>query len=131
MSSTSGELTLLIADDNEKNLRLLQMTLKQLDCRLLVCKDGEEALKAYIAEKPDLVILDALMPKMDGFTVCRRMREHDLGKYVPIIISSAFYKGDVYEHEAAKIGADEFLPKPLSPQQLLHTVKNLLDREQG
>ncbi|MBI3924932.1 MAG: response regulator [Armatimonadetes bacterium] len=116
---------ILLADDNEKNRRLLEMTLKQ-KYELLICKDGEEALKAYIAEKPDLVILDALMPKMDGFTVCRRMREHGLEKRIPIIISSAFYKDDVYRNESEQLGADEFLPKPIKPADLLQTVERLL-----
>lgn len=120
---------ILLADDNEKNRRLLEMTLKKGNYELLSCVDGEEALKAYISQKPDLVILDALMPRMDGFTVCKRIREHDPQRRVPIIISSAFYKDDVYRNESEKIGADEFLPKPIKPAELLQIVRRLLGEE--
>ena len=119
----------LLADDNEKNMRLLEMTLKQENYQLLICRDGEEALKTYISEKPDLVILDALMPKMDGFTVCRKIREHKDSRHVPVIISSAIYKEDVYRNESENLGADEFLPKPIKPSQLLETVRALLARK--
>lgn len=122
------KIKILLADDNEKNLRLLQMTLKKEGYELLISMDGEEALKTFIKEKPDLVILDALMPKMDGFTVCKKMREHKMKKYIPIIISSAFYKQDTYKDESEKIGADEFVPKPIKPSHLIETVKKLLEK---
>lgn len=114
----------LLADDNDRNLRLLEMSLKKEGFELLLARDGEEALKTYISQKPDLVIMDALMPKMDGFTVCRRMREHDPAKRVPIIISSAFHKQDASQ----QLDADVFLPKPIKPAELLETVRRLLEQ---
>lgn len=117
---------ILLADDNPKNIRLLEMTLKQDGYQLLVAADGEEALKIFIREKPDLVILDALMPKMDGLAVCQKIREHVRERRVPIILSSAFYQGHAYESEKGKMGVDVILPKPVKPAELLQTVRDLL-----
>lgn len=118
------ETTILVADDDPQLLRLLQRNLGFEGYRVLTASNGQQALKQIEAHAPDLVLLDVMMPKMDGFTVCQRVRE---GSTVPIIMITA--RGQEQEKiHSLDLGADDYLTKPFSVDELLARVRALLRR---
>lgn len=117
--------TILVVDDNETLLRMLQRTLAYEGFQVLSAADGRAALRTIESHKPDLVILDWLMPEMDGITVVRRLR--GLADNIPILMLTA---RDAVEHrvEGLNSGADDYLVKPFAPDELLARVNALLRR---
>jgi DNA-binding response OmpR family regulator len=116
--------TLLVADDEPAVRRVLVMRLQMAGYRVICAEDGEEALTLFQNEQPDLVVLDVMMPKLDGFAVCRRLRAESC---VPIIFLSAL---DAIAERVAglDIGADDYLPKPFSPKELEARIATILRR---
>lgn len=118
--------TVVIADDDPQLLRLMARNLEFEDYEVLTASDGEVALEVIARHVPDLVLLDVMMPRMDGFTVCQRVREFSA---VPIIIVTA--RGQ--DHDKVKgldLGADDYLTKPFSIDELLARVRAVLRRAQ-
>lgn len=117
---------ILVVDDDPLIVRLVRMHLDRAGYNVLVATDGEEALDVCAAELPDLVILDLMLPKRDGYDVCRSIREFSL---VPVVMLSA--KGEqVDKLRGFEMGADDYLTKPFAPQELLARVQAVLRRSQ-
>lgn len=118
--------TIVTADDDPQLLRLIARNLQFEDYEVLTASDGELALELIEAHTPDAVLLDVMMPKMDGFTVCRRVREFST---VPIIIVTARGQ-DQDKIRGLDLGADDYLTKPFSVDELLARVRAVLRRSQ-
>ena len=118
--------TILTADDDPQLLRLMTRTLQLEGYDVLSASDGQQALSLIEQTLPDAVLLDVMMPKMDGFTVCQRVREFSL---VPIIIVTARGQ-DQYKIRGLDLGADDYLTKPFSVEELLARVRAVLRRTQ-
>jgi len=115
---------ILIVDDDLPIIKFLRANLQAKDYETLTAMDGAEALETVERELPDLVILDIMMPKVDGVEVCRRLREWS---QIPIIMLSA--RGDATDKvECLNLGADDYISKPFSVEVLIARVKAVLRR---
>jgi DNA-binding response OmpR family regulator len=116
--------TILVVDDEPRYLRLLEVNLVPDGYAVRTAANGQEALEAVATERPDLLLLDVMMPVMDGFTACERIREFST---VPIIILTA--KGEERDRvRGLDAGADDYIVKPFSAQELLARVRAVLRR---
>lgn len=117
--------TILVVDDNQQNLELIQAYLEDLDCETLPAGDGLEALDIVAANKPDLILLDVMMPKMSGFEVCRRLKNNPHTQDIPIIMVTALNEfGDI--ERGIDSGTDDFVSKPVNRLELLTRVRTML-----
>ena len=126
LNNETGEVKqkILVADDEASIRRILETRLKMVGYDVVTAEDGEEAVDVYNKTVPDLVILDVMMPKMDGYGVTREIRRTS---DVPIIILTAL--GDVSERiTGLELGADDYVIKPFSPKELEARVKAVLRR---
>lgn len=118
---------ILIADDEPNQLELLAFNLNQADFEVIRAGDGREAIEMIEDHRPDLVILDWMMPQLSGIDVCRRLRSNRETKNLPVIILSA--RGEEDDRTLGlDIGADDYISKPFSPRELVSRVKALLRR---
>lgn len=116
---------ILIVDDEPHNLKLLHDRLEYEGYQVATAENGHAALAAVALQIPDLVLLDVMMPDMDGYEVCRRLRDDEKTAQIRIVLVTAL--GDTAEKvRGLKAGADDFLTKPVSAPELLVRVKNLL-----
>lgn len=117
---------ILAVDDDRNNLKMVAFLLSEEGYEVITTDDGTQALALMDAEHPDLVILDVMMPHIDGFEVCQRVRQV---ADVPIIMLSA--KGETADRVAGlELGADDYLAKPFEPSELLARVKAVLRRSE-
>ncbi|GHO45940.1 response regulator transcription factor [Ktedonospora formicarum] len=116
--------TIVTADDDAQLLRLIKRNLEFEEYEVFAASDGEQALQLVEAHAPDVVLLDVMMPKMDGFTACQRIREFSS---VPIIIITARGQDRDKVH-GLDLGADDYLTKPFSVEELLARVRAVLRR---
>jgi two-component system chemotaxis response regulator CheY len=118
----------LVVDDDPFIRKLIATTLEDVaEFELHEAADGLEALEVAERERPTLVFLDVDMPRLDGITACRRLRENPLTSNTTIVMLTAAH-GDTVERSAEEAGADLFLTKPFSPLDLLHLVDRLSDQ---
>ncbi|GAB4248963.1 MULTISPECIES: ATP-binding response regulator [Deferrisoma] len=118
---------ILVVDDNIDNVELLVKRLRAAGYRTCEAYDGEQALEKVAAEDPDLVILDVMMPKLDGYGVCERLKTSDATRSIPVLMLTA--KREVPDKiRGLDIGADDYITKPFNPQELMARVKSLLQR---
>lgn len=116
---------ILVADDEVFMLRLLEMTLKKGGFEVVTCRDGKEALTAAAGTLPQLVVLDVMMPGLDGLGALRQLKENPATRDIPVVVLSA--KGhSLTKVEAEASGAVMFLAKPFSPNELLGAVQKIL-----
>lgn len=118
--------SILVVDDEPRYLRLLEANLHTEGYEVLTAQNGKEAVEMFSANPVDLIVLDVMMPQMDGFETCQRIRQYS---NVPIIILTA--KGE--EHDRVRgldVGADDYLVKPFSVMELLARVRAVLRRVQ-
>jgi len=117
--------TVLIVDDDEKNIKLLKAMLRKENYDLVGAGCGEEALHITAERSPDIILLDIMMPGIDGFEVCRRLKANEETKAVPVIIITALTEKQD-RVKAMEAGADDFLNKPIEKTELVVRVKSLL-----
>ncbi len=120
----SGETRILVVDDVPQNVRLLEAVLEPRGYEVLTAADGPAALELVESEQPDLVLLDVLMPEMDGYTVCRRLREREETAVLPVIMVTS--SAGQEKRLAIEAGADDFVQKPFDHHELLTRVHSLL-----
>ena len=124
-TDTDKPATILVLDDNAPNLELIQAYLEDLNCRTVAAHDGMQALDIVAKRKPDLILLDVMMPKMSGFEVCRRLKNNANTSDIPIIMVTALNEfGDI--ERGIDCGTDDFVSKPVNKMELLTRVKTML-----
>jgi CheY-like chemotaxis protein len=117
---------ILIVDDNQQNLYFLEIMLLSNNYGILKAVNGKEALELAHEDPPDLVITDILMPVMDGFSLCRELKNDDLLRHIPVIFYTATYTDPKDEEFALSLGADRFLVKPMDPSEMLKAIREVM-----
>ena len=123
--ATAGGATVLVVDDIPANARLLERLLVRDGHRVLFAQDGEEALERVRHDHPDLVLMDVIMPTLDGFETCRRLKSDPATRLVPVVLITAL-QGTRERVRGLEVGADDFLSRPLHTAELTARVKSLL-----
>ncbi len=118
--------TILVVDDEQRIIDLARMYIEQEGYRVASATDGKEALDKILADAPALVVLDLMLPTMDGFEVCRRVRARS---DVPIIMLTA-RTDDIDKIVGLEMGADDYLTKPFNPRELIARIKAILRRSE-
>ncbi|RDU22649.1 response regulator transcription factor [Anaerosacchariphilus polymeriproducens] len=118
--------TVLIADDNPQLLNILKTAAEKEGYGIILAEDGQAALEAFHNHRPQIILLDVMMPKLDGFQVCREIRKES---NVPIIMITA--RGEDFEKiMGLEIGADDYIVKPFSPGEVMARIKAVMRRIQ-
>ncbi len=125
MDSSNARAKILIADDNNQNVELLEAYLSKLDCEIRTAADGEETLATAREFRPDLLLLDVMMPRLSGFEVCRNLRMDEELKDTLILMVTALNEPSDFER-GVQAGTDDFLTKPVNKIELLCRVNSLL-----
>ena len=116
---------LLIVDDRPENLDLLISFLEKYDFNIIVATSGEDAFKRLDYNKPDIIMLDIMMPGIDGFETCRRLKKHDEHKDIPVIFMSAM-DDTVNKVKGLELGAVDYISKPFMQEEVLVRIRNHL-----
>ncbi len=118
---------IVLAEDEPQIARLIEFKLKKEGYEVTWTENGEEALKAIKADKPDLILLDVMMPVMDGYEVLRRLKENESLRSIPVVMLTA----RAQEKDVVKgidMGAEDYITKPFHPAELLARVKRILGK---
>ncbi|WP_078414010.1 response regulator transcription factor [Priestia abyssalis] len=117
----------LVVDDEQSIATLLQYNLQQAGFQVMTAKDGEEGYYMAVEQRPNLIVLDLMLPKMDGIEVCKRLRQQKV--MTPILMLTA--KDDEFDKVLGlELGADDYMTKPFSPREVVARVKAILRRTQ-
>jgi CheY-like chemotaxis protein len=123
--ATPRKSRVLIADDNEPNRELLEVYLAEIDCEIATAVDGRDTLDKVASFKPDVILLDVMMPKLSGFEVCQRLKGDPATSPIMILMVTALGElGDI--ERAVEAGTDDFLSKPVNKVELVKRVENML-----
>ncbi|MCK6501592.1 MAG: response regulator [Nitrospira sp.] len=123
---TTSPAKILIVDDEPHMLRITELSLKKGGFDLLIGRNGRQAIDIAIDVRPDLIVMDVLMPDVDGLTALRELKQHPETRSIPVIMLTA--RGHVMtRQEAQESGAALFLTKPFSPSHLLREALRLID----
>lgn len=117
---------ILVVDDDRSTLLILSGRLVKEGFRVLTAANGEEAWALAARERPALVITDVLLPKMDGVSLCRKIKEDPELSATRVILATAVFKQAAFRTEARLSGADEFVEKPFDMERILARVKSLI-----
>ena len=116
---------ILVVDDEIYIVHILDFSLGMEGYSVVTALDGEQALEKARSEKPDLIVLDIMMPKLDGYETCKRLKAEDATKAIPVILLSA--KGrNVDQKVGFEVGADDYITKPFSPRKLVERINAIL-----
>ncbi len=116
---------ILLVDDAETILMMERMILNKAGYELITAKDGQEAVTKAVAERPDLILMDVVMPKMNGFEACKQLRGQDTTKAIPIIMVTT--RGEAESVESGfESGCDDYITKPINGLEVLSKVKSAL-----
>src|ERR1700722_4492968 len=121
---------ILVVDDEPDALELIEVNLKASGYEVLVADDGRGALQKARAALPDLILLDVMLPEMDGLEVCKALRRDAATALIPVIMLTA-RAAEMDRVLGLELGADDYITKPFSPRELILRVKNLLERASG
>lgn len=120
-----SEHRILIADDNAANRELLEAYLVNFDCDIKTAVDGKDTIEKVASFKPDLVLLDVMMPKLSGFEVCRTIKDDPEHRGIMVLMVTALNElGDI--ERAVDAGTDDFLSKPINKMALVKRVETML-----
>ena len=117
--------TVLLVDDSKTLLLMEQMILRQARYRLITASDGAEAFERACQEKPQLILLDLMMPRLDGVATCRKLKSDERTRHIPVIVVTTRGESEKRD-EAFQSGCDDFLTKPIAALQLLEKVRQHL-----
>ena len=118
--------SILLVDDNAQNLELMAAFLEELPCTLQTASDGVEAIESIERMRPNLVILDVMMPRMSGFEVCQKIKSQPSTREIVVIMVTALNEVSDYER-AVECGTNDFITKPVNKLELLTRVRTLLE----
>lgn len=116
---------ILVVDDEEKNLKLLSLILSSHDYAFETAKNGNDALRKTKEFSPDIILLDIMMPGMDGYEVCRRLKEDRSTRHIPVVMVTAL-EDEESKLKGLEAGANDFLSKPVNSAELMVRTRNLL-----
>jgi two-component system, OmpR family, alkaline phosphatase synthesis response regulator PhoP len=115
----------LVVDDEIYIVHILDFSLGMEGYEVITALDGEQALERLKSDRPDLIVLDIMMPKLDGYEVCKAIKSNPATKHIPVILLSA--KGrNVDQKTGYDVGADDYITKPFSPRKLVERINQLL-----
>lgn len=114
---------ILVVDDDPWIAKMLEFVASDAGHVAVVCRDGNDAIEKFAELMPDLVLLDVVLPKLDGLKVCQHIKQAPIGRLTPVLVFSGIYRDST---EAMKFGADAFLAKPFTPQQIGQQIKQML-----
>ena len=116
---------ILVVDDEIYIVHILDFSLGMEGYEVVTALDGEQALEKVKTEKPDLIVLDIMMPKLDGYEVCKNIKSSASTQHIPVILLSA--KGRNVDHKLGfDVGADDYITKPFSPRKMVERINQLL-----
>ena len=116
---------ILVVDDEIYIVHILDFSLGMEGYEVITALDGEQALEKLKTDKPDLIVLDIMMPKLDGYEVCKAIKSSPETRHIPVILLSA--KGrNVDQKLGFDVGADDYITKPFSPRKLVERINQLL-----
>lgn len=121
MSDTNDGATILIVDDTEPNVRLLAHVVKKEGYEVMAAFSGEDALSLISKRKPDIILLDVMMPEMNGFEVCKKLKENDAHKDIPVIFLSALSETDS-KVQGFNVGGVDYITKPFQREEVLARI---------
>ncbi|MCT7956001.1 response regulator transcription factor [Laspinema palackyanum] len=117
--------TVLIVDDSATAREMLSSILQNVGMKVIEARDGVEAQEKIVDSPPDIVVLDIIMPRMNGYDLCRWLKKTPTGQNIPVLMCSS--KAEQFDrYWGIKQGADAYLAKPFHPSELIETVKSLL-----
>ncbi len=120
--------TVLLVEDSATQREMISDFLKEKGLKVTIARDGIEALEKVAANRPDLVLLDIVMPRMNGFEFCRRLKSNPKTNQIPVVMCSS--KSEQFDrYWGLKQGADAYIAKPFHPSELANTLKHLLRKQ--
>jgi twitching motility two-component system response regulator PilG len=126
---TLTDKVILVVDDSPTVRKIVKVTLTKMGCQVVMAEDGLEALAKIEDEKPDLILLDIIMPRMDGYQVCGLIKKKPHYKHIPIIMLSG--KDGLFDKVRGRLaGSTDYITKPFQPHELKETVeKHLINQK--
>ncbi|OGN97277.1 MAG: hypothetical protein A2Y89_06890 [Chloroflexi bacterium RBG_13_51_18] len=121
---------ILIIEDDPATQRLVDYSLKQEGYQIITASNGLEGIRKALGEAPDLIILDVMLPGMDGFEICYRLRSDPSTAKMPILMFSAKAQ-EIDKDTGIKVGADDYLTKPSAPSDIVNRVEKLLAKKKS
>jgi DNA-binding response OmpR family regulator len=127
-NTKSGPKKILVIDDEKDSLKLTRTRLEAGGYKVLTLESGDRAVQVAKAEKPDLILLDVVMPGKSGFDVCRELKADEATRGIPLVVFTAQYpEEERIKINSGEIGADDYILRPFEAQQLLAKIKFLIE----